>query len=578
MFLLLAVTILFYAQPLQAQAGCGSAQYETEEGNCYPVWYGATDSGAYYTIVIPKGWTAADGLVFWNHGFQSFLNSFESNDLLSILNPQWEGYYTGTVEARPSLGPYGDHILTQGYAMAASSYSQTGWAVFDSHISNGEMYNEFVSISSSLGQEEPERFYIIGGSLGGIVAMRDLEEDLVPDPDGALLLCGAVAGSINWLEAYDLRAVYEAVCDAVPGADLPKPWYERPELLFGELDYLESLHECVGLSSRLLIDEHNALEVLAWELIYPDEATRLKEILETSNIENPYFLALNLWYAVFQIPRLINDETQLNGVIPFSNIGINYKDQSINKTVLRNIALPSALESLLKNYTPTGNIGKTKIVSIHTSHDGLVRVQNQYALQTLVPSDQLTVAIVDDSKNPSHCGFTLDEGLAAWNQLIMWVNDAKQPSAVDLELACMSTASDEASCNYDPSLQVADPLPTFKRTEPVGVTGVNTYDASTGQLNFQSLQLLGTDQTYSGFLNPPVSGNTLFSLGEILTTGSRSSWQHNAAFDGSSMLLYIPRVNLLNVTPPETSEYDVYFRLLSKDGIDGFEFLEFELR
>ena len=74
--------------------------------------------------------------------------------------------------------------------MAASSYSQTGWAVFDSHISNGEMYDEFLSTALSLDQTAPEKFYIIGGSLGGIVTIRDLESELVPDPDGALILCG----------------------------------------------------------------------------------------------------------------------------------------------------------------------------------------------------------------------------------------------------------------------------------------------------------------------------------------------------------------------------------------------------
>ena len=572
---LLALTILSSAQALSAIPGCNSYQYETEQGICYPAWYGKTDSGAHYTIVIPEGWSAADGLVFWNHGFQSFLTGFEANDILSILNPLWEGYYTGNVEAKPSLGPYDQHILSKGYAMAASSYSQTGWAVFDSHISNGELYNEFLSIAGSLGQNEPEQFYIIGGSLGGIVSMRDLEEDLVPDPDGALLLCGAVAGSTNWIEAYDLRTIYEAVCDAVPGAELPKPWYERPELIFGELDYLESLQKCTGISSRLLINENNTLEKLAWELIHPDEADRLEKILGISNTENPYFLALNLWYAVFQLPRLINEESQLNGAIPFGNIGIDYKNESINQGALRNFALPSAIKSLRENYIPNGNIGNTKIVSIHTSNDGLVRVQNQQTLRTLIPSDQLTVAIVDDSKNPSHCGFSIDEGIAAWDKLSNWVNGGPQPSVSDLEQACLATASDEDSCNYDTSIEIGSSLPTFKRTDSIGVTGINTYNGSTGQLNFQSLKLLGNREIYNGFLKSPAPGSSLFTIGDVQITNFTSTWQHSSAFDKNSLLLYIPRVTLLNVTPEDSNEYDVYFRLVNED---EFDFIELKLK
>ncbi|NKB33756.1 MAG: hypothetical protein GKR91_11725 [Pseudomonadales bacterium] len=577
LFLLAFLVSLLPMQQLQAQSNCAAELYETEDGDCYPVWYGETDNGAFYTIVIPENWSSADGLVFWNHGFQSFLTGFEPDDLLSILNPFWDGYYTGDVNDEPGLGPYGDYILAQGYAMAASSYSQTGWAVFDSHISNGEMYNEFTSIASSLGQGEPEQFYIIGGSLGGIVSMRDLESDRVPDPDGSLLLCGAVAGSVNWIEAFDLRTIYEAVCDAVPSAELPKPWYERPELLFGELDYLDSLDKCVGISTRLLIDENDPLEVLAWEFNNPDEADRLEEILEASDTENPYFLALNLWYAVFQIPRLINEDSQLNGAIPFSNIGIDYDDGSVNQAALRNIALPSALESLLSNYTPNGDIGATKIVSIHTSHDGLVRVQNQFALQTLVPANQLTVAIVDDSESPSHCGFTIDEGLAAWNELTDWVNGATQPAVLDLELACLATASDEDDCNYDPDLVVVSGLPTFKRENSIGVTGINSYDAATGLLNFQPLQLLGADDTYDGSLNPPSGSTPLFTLSDIDQTGSTPVWQHSSAFDADNSLLYVPRVNILNVTPADANEYDVYLRLTNDGAVDGFEFVEFEV-
>ena len=103
-------------------------------------------------------------------------------------------------------------VLSQGYAMAASSYLQTGWAVFDSHLANGELYEKFLEIAADFGPGPPNPLYLLGGSLGGIVSLRDIEEDLIPQPDGALLLCGAVAGSENWRNAYDLRMIAETVC------------------------------------------------------------------------------------------------------------------------------------------------------------------------------------------------------------------------------------------------------------------------------------------------------------------------------------------------------------------------------
>jgi len=119
-----------------------------------------------------------------------------------------------------------------------------------------------------------------------------------------------------------------------------------------------------------------------------------------------------------------------------------------------------------------------------------------------LPANQLTVGIVNDSNSPSHCGFTVDEGLAAWHELTDWVNGGPQPSPLDLELNCLATAADEVDCNYDPSLSVFTALPSFKRHNAVAVTGNNSYDSTSGELYLQSLQLLGTDTTYDLVCNP----------------------------------------------------------------------------
>ena len=88
---------------------------------------------------------------------------------------------------------------------------------------------------------------------------------------------------------------------------------------------------------------------------------------------------------------------------------------------------------------------------------------------------------------------------------------------------------------------------------------------------------MGANETYDGDLNAPPEGGSLFTVGAIQQTGSTAIWQHSSAFDANSSLLYLPRVNLLNVSPPDTNEYDVYFRLNNKDGVAGLEFIEFEI-
>ncbi|MEO1087649.1 MAG: hypothetical protein AAFY88_25725, partial [Acidobacteriota bacterium] len=86
-----------------------------------PLWAqttvnGQTETGAFYTFIVPDGWQPANGLVIWNHGFD--------------LNP---------VSANPDLGPLRDLHLSQGYAVAASSYSQIGWALFQTICSLSSM-------------------------------------------------------------------------------------------------------------------------------------------------------------------------------------------------------------------------------------------------------------------------------------------------------------------------------------------------------------------------------------------------------------------------------------------------------
>ena len=574
-FLFFCLFSLFSTLEVSA-AGCTDYEYKTKSEACHPAWYGATESGAFYTIAIPKNWDPQTGLVIWNHGFEGFLTSFENNDLLSILDPAWEGFYTGKVKEKPSLGPFADFILSNGFAMAASSYSQTGWAVFDSHISNGELHQQFLSTVSELKKLAPKKLYIIGGSMGGIVTLRDLESNIIPSPNGALLLCGANAGSINWSEAFDLRVIYDSVCRTVSGAELPEPWYERPGLLFGEIDYLDSLNKCVGMASRLLIDETNPLEVFAWEQLNPNRAERLKFILNKSKTINSYFLALNLWYSVFQLPRLISEPNKLNGINPISNVGVDYGDPFINQSATRVIGLPSSGKNLQDNFTPTGKVKNTKIISIHTSHDGLVKVQNQSVLQALIPAKQLTIAIVDDSNKPSHCGFSIDEGLAAWKELTDWVEGSEQPNASDLLATCISAAPNIDACNYSPDFTIETSLPTFNRENLTGVTGVNVFDAQSGLLNFESLQSLGSDQNFIGSLKPITDNGLTFKINEIQTTDVSNGWHHSGKYDPHFNILYIPKVSITNLSSPNINEYDLFFGVNFQNNTEVIKLLEID--
>lgn len=505
---------------------------------------GQTDSGAFYSIAVPEGWSAEKGLVIWNHGYQ--------------------GYMTTAPEPNPSLGPLADIVLSQGYAMAASSYSQTGWAVFKSHIDNQQLLEKFGEL---IGQ--PEKIFIQGGSLGGIVSLRDLEAGLIPEVDGALLLCGAVAGASNWYDAFDLRMVYEAVCSDESSAKLPtENWFEQPEPIIGELDFLDSLERCTGYLSTEYID------IPFGELLRSSEQNqRLNKILSLTGIEID-FLLLNLGYAVFEIPNLVNDASKLNGAKPFGNAGVDYGDEEINRLVQRSAALPSARKNFLENYSPNGNIGATKLVSIHTSRDGLVKVENQQVLKNLVGSAQLTTAIVVEEK-ASHCGFTDDEAEAAWNSLVGWVDTDLQPTGQDILNSCQQANSDPAQCRYDPRYQIGDTLSAFPRSNRTATPGSNSFDPSTGLVTIESLQISNAVPSYNVQLLSSPPGSSLFEISSVENAATTASWQHRPLFFTQDALLYLPSLKVLPLTGNDP-EYDVYLRYNSEDGQEGLQLLEFE--
>ena len=79
-------------------------------------------------------------------------------------------------------------------------------------------------------------------------------------------------------------------------------------------------------------------------------------------------------------------------------------------------------------------------------------------------------------------------------------------------------------------------------------------------------------------LRPPVEGSSLFTLKSLEETGTTSIWLHGTAFDSIQSLLYIPRVKIVNTSPVDPTEYDVYMRFETEDEVAGLKFIELEVK
>ncbi len=394
---------------------------------------GQTSGGAFYQIQVPDGWTPGDGLVIWNHGFS--------------FNP---------IGPDPDLGPLAALQLGEGYAVAASSYSLTGWAVFESHLDNQQMVQAF---ADEFGP--PDQVLIYGASVGGIVTARDVEEGLIPNVAGAMPICGAVGGSRIWDGAIDLRLLYDVICGNVPGAAIPGganglPF--PPDPAFDQNALFNAINQCFGLQGTPNIGQ----------------AARLANFLATSGIPVE-FVFTDMYYATFGLADLARDPRKNAGAPAFDNAHVDYGDGAVNAGIERVGPDPEARQRFLDNYTPSGRVGGVKIVSIHTDKDGLVIVENESEYASAVPRNNLTTGIIVEN-TPTHCGFTEAETVAAWESLRGWVAGLPQPTVQNLQDTCNAIDAGglaNGPCRYDPAFIVPD-LDGRVRLRDVCVPGANT--------------------------------------------------------------------------------------------------------
>lgn len=418
---------------------------------------GQTASGAYYKFRVPADWTPAKGLVIWNHGYS--------------FNP---------IGPAPDLGPLVDLQILQGYAVAASSYSLSQWAVFNTVADNEQMVQAF---HAEYGV--PAFVLVYGASLGGLVTVQTVEQAEIGNVVGAMPICGALSGSRAWDGAIDARLLYDVVCDEVPGASIPGgatglPF--PPPANFDQVALGTALHHCFGL----------ALPPLQRSV---DQQARLTRYLQLTGLpEN--FVGTVMGFSTFGLADLIYHPAKLNGAIhAVDNAHVNYGDIAVNAAIERVTGIPAQRELLANNYIPNGNVGAVKIVSLHTDKDGLVILENETDYASKVPANRFSLGIIREDI-PTHCGFTNAELIAGWESLRGWALAGQpQPTAASMQGLCTLIEGSGAApgpCRIDPTIQLP-PVDTRIRDR-----AVCTADSFTLCLNHDRFEVKVVAKDFDG--------------------------------------------------------------------------------
>lgn len=409
------------------------------------VYTGVAPSGAWYKIEVPDGWRAGDALVLYQHGF----------DLKPAGNP-------------PGLGPLRQLMLAEGYAVAATSYSQRGWALFTAVADNRELLDLFAAQVGAPGQIVP-----FGGSMGGLVALRLAETRDLPPMRGAYALCPAAAGARLWDAAIDLRLAWDVVCEGagdLPGGDEPLPWAMDLALI---PDDLGDLADDAGVA-RALVALNRCTGVNLPSYLRNDAMQRrLDRLMAFTHITDEHFFVTNVGYSSFVLGDIVRAPDKLGARNPFTTAGVDYgSDADVGARILRIVADPAAAARLRASSDFRGAVGSVKVLSMHTRRDQLVIPGNQDFVHALIPPAQRVSAIVDEDA-PTHCGFSEGEGVAGWEALRAWMGGAAQPAVADLQRRCgdyVARGLVDGPCRFDPDAEVA-PFDSIVRPRP-DATGV----------------------------------------------------------------------------------------------------------
>jgi pimeloyl-ACP methyl ester carboxylesterase len=337
-------------------------------------------------VCIPPNWNGR--LVVYAHGFVL--------PHLSLALPFDELRLNGTFVPQ--------ELLLRGFAFVTSSFRKNGVAIEQGAEDLNKLLQHFKSMMSP---GSLDKVYIVGGSEGGLIALRLLER-FPGKYDAGLALCAPLGGSATLIKyIYDFRVVFDYFFPTVftfGAFDVPKGAF----LLWDTPDPNDS--DYVKLITDALINDPLATAQLFSVTKAPVDPADPRSLITTA--------LLLLGYNIFGS----NDLKATVGGILFDNRSTTYTgsldDPTLNAGVERIKADGRARAYARRFYQPSGNL-HAPLVTLHNTLDPVVPFEHEEIYEELVAQKHksafLTVMEVDGY---GHCDFTAQEVLDAFALMV----------------------------------------------------------------------------------------------------------------------------------------------------------------
>ena len=361
-------SFLVFAALFGSVLGSGSSPARAAE----PTVLTGTIDGADYKIEVPPNWNGT--LLLWSHG---------------AIRP---GFPNPASDAPPGAGPGGAaYLLNQGYALAGSSFSRTGWAVSDAEREDIALLDYFASAVA-----KPKRTIAWGASLGGSITAQ-LAEDHPDRFDGVLPVSGTLAGGgAHFNLRLDSPFVIKTL--VAGGSEVPIVDITDPDMALAQFQQVLADAQATRVGRARLALSAAVGDLPGWN--DPASASPAPDDYQAQELNQFKWLSADASASLIYLRW--NLEQGAGGNFS-SNVGIDYREQLERspsrdevyalyrlagidlEADLRTLANASRIDadSALMSYpdlsAPLSGQLKIPVLTLHTTGDGQVVVQSEAA-------------------------------------------------------------------------------------------------------------------------------------------------------------------------------------------------------
>jgi pimeloyl-ACP methyl ester carboxylesterase len=375
--------------------------------------------GAGYRIEVPANWNGK--LVMYAHGYAG------TGAVLGISNPSIRR-----------------HLIQNGYAWAASSYSKNYYDVRAGVEDTNRLANSFNTLTAAAGRAlaVPTRTYIMGHSMGGHITGAAIEDEAQRTANhrvtyhGAVPMCG-VMGDAELFNQFAAMQVTAQALAGVPSYPTAK-WLEVQALVTGTLF-----------------------------TTFPSAPTALgqKYLSVVKNItggERPMFAQGVAFGGSFPSAYgTFGGDGTITGILTKNVLDTNAYTYLIDGDAAGTTALNASAQKLtadananrlrrdgLRWIPAIHGEFKIPVVSIHTLGDLFVPFSMQQVYQKRATAKGNQAWLVQRAiRGASHCDFTVAEQVEAFEAMVRWERDGVKPLGDDV-VTPATVAAPSYGCTY----------------------------------------------------------------------------------------------------------------------------------